>query len=545
MTNGKEQLTRTQKLTLAACAMAVILVTMDFTAIDVVITPIEKDLDSDLSTIQWIVNLYFLTFAALLVAGGRLADMFGRRRILLIGLTIFAAMSLLGGIAQTDWWLIGARGLQGTGGALLWPAAMGIAFAVVPPSRKAMAMGLIIGAAGLGTAVGPALGGLFGELVSWRLVLFFNLPVAAVAAAIALRNVADDPGEEGKHRVDYGGIMLAGGALAALLLAIDQSSAWGWGDVRTIGLLVLSALLVVALWLVETRVDQPLLPSDVIRNRKFVIPALVAGAMASPLFIVMFYLPQFFEKLKGWTTLAAGAGSLPLTIALAVSALFAGGLYARLGPKTLVAGGALAIGIGALIVALVDEATSYAVLVPGLLLIGVGLGLGLSSVNTTAVGSTPPNRTAVASGLAYMTRTMMATIALAIATAVYIGVGENRLDDNLSAADISISAGKQQQLEGSLAGTETAQAVISELPREEAARVTPAVSDAFLASLHDVMFFAAGLAGLAALVALLFVGGRIEWPHRLRRSTVITGGPSPNTIEHHEELAQEPGDASR
>ncbi|MGI9556990.1 MAG: MFS transporter, partial [Solirubrobacterales bacterium] len=400
--NGDPGLTGAQKMTLAACAMAVILVTMDFTAMDVVITPIEKDLDSDLSTIQWVVNGYFLAFAAFMVTGGRLADIFGRRRILLIGLTGFAVFSLVGGIAQSAGWLIGARGLQGVGAALLWPTAMGIAFASVPGSRKATAMGLIIGAAGVGTAVGPALGGLFGELVSWRLILFFNVPVAALAGLIAVRHVASDPGEEGEHKLDYAGIVFIAGALIALLLAIDQSSTWGWGDPRVIGLLALSAIFAMALWFAESRVDEPLLPKDVVKNRKFLVPAIVAGTMGAALFISMFYVPQFFEKFKDWSTLAAGAGSLPLTIAVAVSAVFAGSAYRRLGAKPLVAGGAFAVGIGALIVALVDEGTSYAVIVPGLILMGIGLGFGLSSANTAAVGSTPPNRSAVASGVAYM-----------------------------------------------------------------------------------------------------------------------------------------------
>ncbi len=541
---SEDALTTTQKLTLAAAGLAVVLVTMDFTAMDVVITPIEKDLDSDLSTVQWVINGYFLTFSAILVTGGRLADMFGRRRILLIGIAIFAAMSLLGGLAQSADWLIGARALQGVGAALLWPAAMGIAFAVVPENRKAMAMGLIIGAAGLGTALGPALGGLFGELVSWRLVLFFNVPVAVLVFAVVARVVRSDADSESSHKVDYAGIALFAGALAALLLAIDQSSAWGWGDSRTIGLLAISALLGAVLVVVEARVDQPLLPRDVIRNRRFVIPVLAAGAMAGPLFVVLLYVPQFLEKLKGWSTLASGVGVLPLTIALALSALLTGRLYGRFGAKVMVAGGATAIALGAFIIALVDEATSYAVMVPGLILIGVGLGLGLASANTTAVGSTPPSRTAAASGIAYMTRTMIATVALAIATAIYLGVGDSRLADSLNAANVSIGGEKRAQLEGSLAGTESAQAVLDELPPEGAEQVTPAVDAAFLSALHDVMFFAAALAAVGALVALLFVGGRIEWPHRLRKSTVITGGPSPHTVEHHE-LPQEPGHASR
>lgn len=530
-----DALTQTQKLTLLACAVSTMLVTIDFTAMGVVITPIEKDLDSDLSTLQWIINGYFLMFAALLVTGGRLADMFGRRKILVAGLVIFAAMSLLGALAATDWWLIGARVLQGAGGALLWPAAMGIAFAVVPPSRKAFAMGIIIGAAGLGTALGPALGGLFGELVSWRLVLYFNIPVAAAALALALRYVADDAGESGEHRIDYAGVVTFGGGLAALLVAIDQSSAWGWGDERTIGLLVLSALLFGALALVERRGSQPLLPSDVIRNRRFLLPALVGSTLAAPFFITVLYTPQFLEKFKGWTTLAAGAGTLPLTVAFAAVAFFASRFYARLGARVLVTGSAFLISLGALVLALVDETTSYAVMIPGLAVMGVGLGIGLSAANTAAVGAVEPRRTAVAGGIAYMLRTMVATIIVAVATAVYISAGDSRLTDTLNAEGVSLSSTKISKLEGSLAGTESAQQVLGQLPAKQADRVEPAVADAFLASFHDVMFIAAALAALGGLASLIFLGGRVHRPHRPELSTLLSGGPHPPAIEHHKE----------
>jgi EmrB/QacA subfamily drug resistance transporter len=535
---SREPLTAAQKVTLAAMSCAVLLVAMDFTAIDVAITPIEQDLDSDLSTVQWVINAYLLSFAAFIVTGGRLADIFGRRRILYGGLAIFAAMSLLGSVALTDWWLVGARALQGVGGALIWPAAMGISFAVVPPSRRATAMGLIIGAAGLGTAIGPALGGLLTELVSWRLVLMLNVPVAAIAYA-ASRKVAEQRDEDASQRMDYAGIVLFAVALVALLLAIDQSSSWGWGDPRTIGLIAAAVVLLVVFWIVEGRVAEALLPRDVIRDRGFLIAALIGPMMVGPFLIILFYVPQLLEKFKGWSTLGAGAGLLPLTLAFALAAPLAGRLYERFGAKAMVAFGCAGVGAGSLIVALVDEATSYAVMVPGLVAFGVGLGVGIASTNTAACASVPANRTSVASGLAYMIRLTLGSVALAIATAIYTSTGESRLSDGLDRIGVSLDSAKVSELEGSLAGTDSAQAVLSELPAGKAEQVEPIVAEAFLGGLHDVMFLAAAIAAAGALLALLFVGRRIPWPHRLHRSTRISGGPFPATVDHHEPTPRE------
>src|SRR5262252_9005908 len=161
-----------------AMGVAVFIVANDFTALAVALPAIEKQFDSDVSTVQWVINAYALTFGVLIVVGGRLADMFGRKRIFLLGAAVFAGFSLLGGFAQSADWLIGCRALMGVGGALMWPAILGMTYAALPESKAGLAGGLILGAAGIGNAVGPMFGGILTEALSWRWIFFMNVPIA-------------------------------------------------------------------------------------------------------------------------------------------------------------------------------------------------------------------------------------------------------------------------------------------------------------------------------------------------------------------------------
>src|SRR3954465_12504347 len=181
-----DKLDRSTILALIAMALAVLIVANDFTAFSVALPEMEKDLNSDLSTIQWVVNAYGLVFGVMIVTGGRLADMFGRRNIFFAGAGIFAGFSLLGGVGQSDIWVIVCRALMGIGGAMMWPAILGMTYAVLPESKAGLAGGLILGAAGFGNAVGPRLGGLLTDELSWRWIFFLNLPIAAFAVAATL-----------------------------------------------------------------------------------------------------------------------------------------------------------------------------------------------------------------------------------------------------------------------------------------------------------------------------------------------------------------------
>jgi len=529
-----EPLTRTAKLTLTAAALAVLLVALDLTSLNVVITQVQQDFSIGITTAQWVIAAYLLVFASLVVVGGRFADMFGRRRLVLIGCVIFAGASLSGGLAQTDSWLIASRAVQGIGGAMLWPAALGMAVTAVPKGRQALAMALVVSAAALGTALGPLVGGVLGELFDWRLVLLFNLPVAALVITVVARVVTEQPVDTQERGVDYLGVAISAVALGAILFAITQATSWGWDDGRTIGLLAIGLLLLLLLFLViEKRSTHPLFPRDVIGKRSFALVALIGPTLLGPFLIALLYLPQFFEKFKGWSILEAALSVLPMTVGFAIIAPFSSRVYERLGAKLILVLACAFVVIGSLIIAVADEAVSYIVILPGLVLFGAGLGLGISSVNTTAVGAAPENRKSVASGIVYMMRLMLGTVLLTIATSLYVSIGDDRLVDKLNAEQIELSAKSISQLEGSLTGNATAQKALDTLPAKQAKVVEPAVADAFLGGLHVAMFFSAGIATVGALIALFFVSGRLRPSNHLRESRDLSGSPIWGSLRDH------------
>ena len=215
--------------------LGVLVIANDFTALNVALPAMEQDFDVDVGTIQWTVNAYALVFGMGLVTGGRLADMLGRRKIFFIGTAIFAGFSLLGAIAPNAPLLIGARVGMGVGGALMWPAILGMTFAALPAERAALAGGLILGIAGLGNALGPLIGGVLTDEFSWRAIFWLNLPIAAFAALATAKFVHEPPVEADERKIDYPGIATVSGGLVALLLGLDQAVDWGWTDVRVLG----------------------------------------------------------------------------------------------------------------------------------------------------------------------------------------------------------------------------------------------------------------------------------------------------------------------
>src|SRR5665811_651737 len=234
-------------------SMSVLVIANDFSAINVALSSMEKDFSTNINTMQWVINAYALTFGVMIVTGGRLADMFGRRRAFFLGTAIFATMSALGGIAPTETWLIVSRVIMGIGGALMWPAILGMTFALLPAEKAGLAGGIILGAAGLGNATGPLIGGVLTDLASWRWIFFLNVPVAVFAVLVTYRLVHLEEETSEEQRIDYPGIATLSTGLVALLVALDQVEDWGFGDPRVIGLLVLSAVLIAAFVPIERR----------------------------------------------------------------------------------------------------------------------------------------------------------------------------------------------------------------------------------------------------------------------------------------------------
>jgi EmrB/QacA subfamily drug resistance transporter len=421
MADVKSRLDQRAVLGLVAMGLAVLVIANDFTALSVALPAIEAEFAADVTTVQWVINGYALVFGVLIVTGGRLADMFGRRRIFFLGAAIFALFSLIGGLAPNVWVLLASRALMGIGGAMMWPAILGMTYAILPADRAGLAGGLILGAAGFGNAVGPLFGGVLTDTLNWRWIFFLNLPIAAFAILVTWRVVADDKPVTTGQRIDYGGIAALTIGLLALLLALDEGAGRGWSDALILALFAVSALALVVFAFVERRAGaNALVPADVLKNQAFTAACAATLMMSAIFFAALLYLPQFMTKVLGYSAMTSGAGLLPMMGTFAIVSFVAGPLYERFGPKLVVSAGALFLTVGIYLLSLLSEATPYSGLIPGMAILGVGVGLFYSSITTAAITALDPSRASLAGGIIYMFQIAGGSIGLGLNTALVV-----------------------------------------------------------------------------------------------------------------------------
>jgi EmrB/QacA subfamily drug resistance transporter len=400
--------------------IAVVVIANDFSAVNVALPTIESDFHTNINTIQWVVNAYALTFGVMIVTGGRLADIFGRRNAFFLGTAIFASMSALGGAAQTETWLIVTRTLMGIGGALMWPAILGMTFAILPEEKAGLAGGLILGAAGLGNAIGPLIGGVLTDLASWRWIFFLNVPVSIFAVAVTYLLVHVEEPEAEDRRIDYAGVTVLSLGLVSLLVALDQVDDWGWGDWRIVFLLVVAAAMLISFLPIERRAGKhALVPREVMRNESFTASCLAILFMSATFFAALLYLPQFMEKQLGYSPLQAGIGVLPFLATFALVSFLAGPLYERVGAKRLSVLGAACITLAPFLFSLVDSGSGYDSLIVGMVVLGIGVGSFYPTATTAGVTSVDSSQTSLAGGIVYMFQIAGGSIGLGLTTTVF------------------------------------------------------------------------------------------------------------------------------
>ncbi|HEU5302620.1 MAG TPA: DHA2 family efflux MFS transporter permease subunit [Acidimicrobiia bacterium] len=407
------------KVALVAMCLGIFLIANDFTALSVAIPDIESDLSTSLGHAQWVINAYALVFGVLIVTGGRLADLFGRKRAFMIGAAIFGIFSLLSGLAPSIELLITGRALMGVGGALMWPAILGMVYGLLPDDKAGLAGGLVLGVAGAGNAVGPLLGGVLTQEIGWEAVFFLNVPVAVFAMWITQAKVPESQLDTGERRIDYPGIAILSVAAVSVLVALDEGPTEGFGDPIILGLFGLAAVLLVGWVVVERRMGEAaLVPSSVLRNRLFAACAATVLFMSAIFFSALLYLPQYFEKILGYTALEAGAGLLPMMGVFTIASFVAGHLYDRLGARIVAGAGAISLAGGMFLLALLDTDSSFWALVPGMAILGLGVGLFYSAITTTAVTSLDASKSSLAGGIVYMCQIAGGAVGLGINTAI-------------------------------------------------------------------------------------------------------------------------------
>jgi EmrB/QacA subfamily drug resistance transporter len=387
--------------TLAVLGLAQLMVVLDATIVNIALPSAQADLGFGTADRQWVVTAYALAFGGLLLLGGRLADLFGRRRTLLIGLAGFALASALGGAATGFGTLVGARALQGVFGALLAPSALSLlTITFSDPKERGKAFGIFGAIAGAGAALGLLLGGVLTEYASWRWTLYVNVPIALVAGLGAMRFVRQVPRGTDVH-LDIPGVVTAVLGLGGLVYAFARAESDGWADPVTVTLIVVSVLLLVAFVLLQQRVAHPLLPLRVVLDRRRGGAYLAIGLAAIGMFAVFLFLTYYLQQTKGFSPLQSGFAFLPFVAGILTSStVVVPRLLPKIGPRFLIAAGQLLGMAGLLYLWRLQADSGYAVhVLPALFVMGLGMGLIFASCFNTATSGTRPADAGVASAL--------------------------------------------------------------------------------------------------------------------------------------------------
>jgi MFS family permease len=388
----------------------------------------------------------------------------------------------------------------------MWPAVLGMTYDILPADRAALAGGLIIGSAGFGNAAGPLLGGVLTDVLSWRWILFVNLPIAALACFVTWRSVHESKGAGAEEGIDVPGVVTLSVGLVALLLALDQVTKWGWSDPRILALFAGCLVFLIAFAFVERRAGaRALVPREVMANREFRAACLTTLCMSAVFFVVLLYLPQFMQKILGYSPLEAGAGLLPLMGVFAIVSFAAGPLYERIGAKATVSMGAAAVTLGIFLISLIGRDSGWAALVPGMVVTGLGIGLFYSAITTAAVTAVDPSRTSLAGGIVYMFQVAGGSVGLGLTTTVFTTASEDRLQRDLK----GLSEKEIEEVQGALAGTESAAEIVARQGAAAGDRLVEVVRDAFVNGLNWSFRLVALLALTGLVISVLFVGGSL------------------------------------
>ena len=487
--------------TLGAMCFALFMVMLDNTVVNVALPSIQRDLDVSTANLEWTVNAYTLTFAVLLVTGGRLGDIFGRRRWFLIGVVIFGASSLFIAFSQTSEWLVAGRALQGVGAAFMMPATLSIITNAFPPQERGKAIGTWAGASAVALAIGPVVGGFLVEHVSWQSIFLINVPVAVLAVVVTLWATHESRDPTAVRTVDYWGVVTISIGLGALVLGLVEGNSWGWTSAGIIALFAIAVLGLAGFFVAEHRVRAPMLDFSYFRSRSFAGANLVAFIVSFAMLAMFFFLALYMQNVRGYSPLEAGIRFLPSTAVIIVMGPIAGRLADRVGPRPLMSLGLVLVSASMLLQSFLAVDTPYGYLAAGFALMGLGMGLVMSPMSTAAMNAVDQSKAGAASGILSMSRMVGGTFGVAVMGALIQSLGRNHLEDLLPRA----GASQIDRLTEALASGGRG------IPNAIAAQ---AVQTSFLDAVNVAMKVGAGFALAGAVVSWLLIDvGPVRAPH--------------------------------
>jgi EmrB/QacA subfamily drug resistance transporter len=415
--------------TLAGACFGLFILMLDSTVVALALSSIRHDVDATSAGLQWVMNGYLLVITAFVVTGGRLGDMFGRKRLFLIGMALFALGSVVSATADDQLTLICGRLVQGLGAAPMLPLSLAIVCHAFPAEQQPRALGIWAGISAMALGFGPLVGGGLVDL-DWRLIFWINLPIALTGIAIVWRAAPEstDPGS-GTH-VDVPGLIALASGLTAIVLALIQAEDWSGGAVAALA--VLGVVLLYGFWRIEHRSPEPIVDFSLFRNGPYFGASAAAFALVGAFWSVMFFQPQYLQDVRGHSAVLSGLLIMPVTVPMIVVSPFSGRLIARFGARALMTVGMALGALGLIALTQIGPHSSYALLIAGYLPFGIALGLVYAPMSTAAMAVMPSEKVGIASGVLAMDRVMAGTMALAVSGAVFHALAAG--GDSFSAA---------------------------------------------------------------------------------------------------------------
>jgi len=489
--------------TLIAVSTATFMLLLDITVVNVALPSIRKDLGASFTDLQWVVDAYALTLAALVLTAGSLADRLGRRRLFIVGLGIFSLASLLCALSPDATFLNLARAVQGVGGAVMFAVSLALIAQEFRAGReRGMAMGLYGATIGVAVAIGPLVGGALTVSLGWESIFYLNLPIGLAAMAITSLRVRESR-DPNATRVDWLGVVSFSAALFMLVLALVRGNDEGWGSTPIVALFAAAAVLLVAFLAIESRVREPMLPLPLFRRPAFIGVQLAAFAVSSSLFALFLYLTLYLQNYLGLSPLQAGIRYLPITVVSFVAAPIAGALLGRVQARVLLTVALGSVGVGLLLMGGIDAGSDWTTLLGGFLVAGAGVGLINPVIADVAVSVVPKEQSGMAAGINDTFRQVGVAVGTAVWGAIFVGQGASKLTELVSGTAAADGDRPRQLIEAASSGN--LDQALHGVPPGARQAVAHAAREGFLSGLNEVLLIGGVVAFAGAVLALWLV----------------------------------------
>jgi EmrB/QacA subfamily drug resistance transporter len=489
-------------LVLAVLSLALFMLLLDSTIVNIAVPDIIRSLNASVTDIEWVIDAYLLGFAVLLIAFGRLGDLFGRKRLFMVGLIVFTVSSATCGFAPNEIFLIISRVAQAIGGSMMMPQTLSNIRVIFPPVQRGVAMGIWGAVAGAATALGPTIGGVLVQFYSWRWIFFVNVPVGIVAVVAAWllikENKIDRP-----ERVDFPGLVLVSLAMFCLVFALIEGVTYGWGSTLIITMLVAAGALFVVFVIVERSVAQPLVDLSLFRNRTFSAGNYAAMSIGFGLLGVLFLLTLFLQIVLGFGALEAGLTLTASSGMVMIVAPLAGRAAGRFGSRWLVFAGLLLCTIGVLFLTRISLTTTWQSLVGPLVIVGIGVGLTQAPTTTAVISAAPAQKTGNASGILTTARQVGAVFGISVLGAVLQNSLIGSLTNDIGNMPIPAAAKAQIIQQFAQGGINFTTGTAPSISGPFGAAINQAFRQDLVPAINLTFFVAAIVTAVGAFVALL------------------------------------------